>query len=169
MIDALNKKLQVPGAPTNLKAIAEIFDDPDTTHLQGQKVDYVFSHLTLHHIVGRAQCPLISIFELKNSSRTPQPNLKETITHLVDALAPNGHVVFSDFEAAPHSSQFHPKAVHDEVHRHGIDADEIRQLLVDAGLQDVRVEHSFDIDKAVDDAVWSRSFGFLVCIGRRAE
>ena len=55
MIDVLKSKLPKLPHGTYLKPIKELLVDPASTSLDDQQFDYVFSHLTLHHIV-RARC-----------------------------------------------------------------------------------------------------------------
>lgn len=73
----------------------------------------------------------------------------------------------SDFEHSSTSEQFHPKSKHHDVERHGVVGDAIKGMMEKAGLKEVKVEHSFDLPKAVEDG-YQRDFAFLICIGRKA-
>ena len=53
MIDVLKSKLPKLPHGTYLKPVKELLVDPASPSLDDQQFDYVFSHLTLHHIV----CP----------------------------------------------------------------------------------------------------------------
>lgn len=51
MIDVLNSKLSKLPHGTYLKTVKELLVDPNSPSLDEQQFDYIFSHLTLHHIV----------------------------------------------------------------------------------------------------------------------
>lgn len=92
--------------------------------------------------------------------------MQSSIDCLAATLNPGGYLVMSDFEYSPTSELFHPKHKHHDVERHGVIGDEIKSMMEKAGLIDVKVEHSFDLPKAVEGGS-HRDFAFLICIGRK--
>jgi len=141
MIDVLKSKLPKLPHGTYLKPIKELLVDPASTSLDDQQFDYVFFHLTLHHI--------------------PDDSVDSTLKLLHDILAPGGQVLISDFEYSEESEFFHPKAKHHDVERHGIKRIDLEQDLKRAGFDRVSVEESFKLPKACEDGT-TRDFPFLL-------
>lgn len=91
-----------------------------------------------------------------------------SIRCLSNTLSPGGYLILSDFEATSTSEKFHPKAKHHDVERHGVAGKEIEQMLKEVGLNDVKVEHSFDLPKGTEDEGGKEvMFPFLIAVGRK--
>lgn len=163
MVDVFNSKLEAPDAPTNIRAICVLLENPDDPVLktdpvtgseaeQARRFDLVVSHLVLHHI----------------------PDLASFLKTVHGVLRPGGQVMLTDFEDfGPEARHFHPESKMDGVERHGIKRAEIEQLLKSAGFEDVKVETAFEMEKAVEsepgkgDSGKLMAFPFLICQGRK--
>lgn len=82
--------------------------------------------------------------------------------------------MLTDYENfGPEARKFHPESKMDEVERHGIEREEMRKLLEDAGFVDIKVEVAFELEKPVETLPGSGAMGpnmtfpFLACEGRR--
>lgn len=170
MIDVLQKKCAQPEAPQNIIPLALLLEDPeddrlppaDTHHPGGdrQKFDIITSHLVMHHI----------------------PDLKPVLKTLYGCLKPGGRVMLTDFQDfGPEAKRFHPASKMGGVARHGINANEMANLMKSIGFEQVDVrphwvakkivekfEGEFGPDgKALKDMGDKMGFPFLVCLGTR--
>lgn len=168
MISAFDTKLADMATP-NLSSINHYLADADSAVLQDAaaalarargdvaasssppyRFDLAVSHLTLHHI----------------------PSLAEIFATLHACLKPGGRLALTDYEDfGPEAVPFHPVSKRAGVERHGIKKVEVRQLLVEAGFKDVRVEEAYVLWKEVEaeDGRPARDMGFpfLICLGRK--
>ncbi|KAL5120017.1 hypothetical protein ACEQ8H_002115 [Pleosporales sp. CAS-2024a] len=141
MIAAFKTKLADLQKP-NLCTINHFLTTPDSRELQdacaalqpgGQppfRFDLVVSHLTLHHI----------------------PSMPEIFALMFACLKPGGVVALTDYEDfGKEAIRFHPESKRPGVERHGIRRDEARELLLQTGFKEVRVEEAFCLRKEVDD------------------
>ncbi|KAF2126455.1 S-adenosyl-L-methionine-dependent methyltransferase [Dothidotthia symphoricarpi CBS 119687] len=163
MISAFNTKLQdLPDtAKANLCAINHYLESVEDAPLQDAaaylappsstppyRFDLIVSHLTLHHI------PLL-------------PNIFAT---MLGCLKPGGMIALTDYEDfGPEAVPFHPISKREGVERHGIDKDEVCNLLMKTGFNEVRVEEAFVLRKEVEaeggKPAREMDFPFLVCLG----
>ena len=86
----------------------------------------------------------------------------------------SGKVMLTDYENfGPEARKFHPESKMAEVERHGIEREEMRRLMEEAGFVDIKVEVAFEMSKLVETEPGSGIngpsivFPFLVCEGRR--
>ena len=166
MINAFNIKLADFANP-NLCAINHFLTNTDSPALQGAaaalatrrgetssppyRFDLIVSHLTLHHI----------------------PSLPEILATLHACLKPGGMLALTDYEDfGPEAVPFHPKSKRPGVERHGIKKDEIEELLLGTGYNEVRAERAFVLRKEVEaeDGQPAREldFPFLICLGTKS-
>ncbi|KAF1846975.1 S-adenosyl-L-methionine-dependent methyltransferase [Cucurbitaria berberidis CBS 394.84] len=166
MINAFNAKLASLPDPSkpNLCAINHLLTSADSPALQGAaaalatqrgetssppyRFDLIVSHLTLHHI----------------------PSLPELFATLQDCLKHGGTIALSDFEDfGPEAKRFHPLKKRPGVERHGIQKENIEELLLGTGFNEVRVERLCAITKwaeAEDGKVAEDlEFPMLMCVG----
>jgi len=125
--------------------------------VKGRRYDLVISHLVLHHIA-----------DLGRVFRTMEGVLKD-----------GGSVALTDFEDfGPEARRFHAEARMEGVERHGIQRGEVKRLLEEAGLVDVRIEKAFEMEKWVEkvpgegvlkgEGGVKMVFPFLICMGKKA-
>ncbi|KAL2193360.1 S-adenosyl-L-methionine-dependent methyltransferase [Corynascus similis CBS 632.67] len=166
MISALAAKLSSPELSStvrNVHPVHALLQDPSDPRLAidpvtgssdpaPRRFHLVVSHLVLHHI----------------------PDLPALFRTMHGCLAPGGRVMVTDFENfGPEARRFHPEAKMDGVERHGIKRDEIKRVLEEAGFVDVKVETSFEMEKAVETEPGSGVMGpvmvfpFLICEGTK--
>ncbi|PRP76995.1 hypothetical protein PROFUN_14706 [Planoprotostelium fungivorum] len=137
MISAFNKKKE---QYSNIDGVEVLLEREDQLPQDQRRFDFVASHLVFHHI----------------------PNMYGTIHLSHTLLHPGGHIAISDFQKTTHSELFHPKDKMEGVERHGINVEEMEDLLHKAGFVDVSVK----LDKETEEGMMS--FPFLLCTGRKA-
>ena len=171
MIDVLKQKLAKPDAPNNILPIAVLLEDPEDPHLPAvedgesngtrQKFDLITSHLVLHHI----------------------PDLGGVLKTMLGCLAPGGTVMLTDFQDyGPKAKRFHAQSKLDGVERHGINVEQMTQLMTDVGFANTIVEPAWSMPKMVekfpgefgaDGKPWDDSQGekvdvpFVLCYGEK--
>lgn len=174
MIDALDIKLQQPGASKNIKTLSIMLEDPEDSRMPPadsskpkgarQKFDLILSHLVLHHI----------------------PELQPLLHTMFGCLKPGGTIALTDFEDfGPEARKFHPEAKMEGVERHGISRKEFAGMITKAGFVDVDVNVGWTMRKDVErhPGEWGQKkpstaeigkqgfaemdFPFLICMGRR--
>lgn len=169
MIAVLEKKLERPGAPTNIQPVAVLLEDPEDASLPPAdaadpagprlKFDLITSHLVLHHI----------------------PDLKPVLKTMLGCLKQGGMVALTDFEDfGPEARLFHPEHKMEGVERHGIPRGWMAQLMEEVGFADVKVEVAWKHTKMVetfkgefDPGASSKGqgkpmdFSYLLCMGKR--
>jgi 2-polyprenyl-3-methyl-5-hydroxy-6-metoxy-1,4-benzoquinol methylase len=180
MIDVLRSKISKQQTPIqNITPLAILLTDPEDPSLPPcsaptptnlnttspspprLKYDLILSHLVLHHIA----------------------DLRAILTTMLHCLHPNGgRVALTDFENfGPDAKSFHPKAKMPGVERHGIQRDEMAQLMREVGFRDVKVEVGWTMEKVVESFEGEfgaggketegrgvvRRFPFVVCEGSR--
>ncbi|WPG97363.1 Hypothetical protein R9X50_00013800 [Acrodontium crateriforme] len=144
MIDVLNQKLHKPNAPSNITPVAVLLENPEDPALpparpQGSdasgdatarlKFDLITSHLVLHHI----------------------PDLAPVLRTMHGCLKNGGSVMLTDFQDfAPEARRFHPESKMDGVARHGIQVEQMTQLMRDAGFAGVEVKTAWRMMKTVE-------------------
>lgn len=170
MIHAFNKKVAALPNPdkANLAAVNVLVENADDTHVQGAaaalatrrgesgenhpyRFDLIVSHLTLHHV----------------------PDMAPLLATLFQCLKPGGRIALTDYEDfGPEAIPFHPKSKREGVERHGIKKDDIENIIVGTGFNEVRVERAYDLRKEVEaeDGKPEREmdFPFLICLGKRS-
>lgn len=164
MIDAFNRKVAALSDPdhANLAAVNVLVQSADDVHLQetcaalatrrGEsgkdapyRFDLVVSHLTLHHI----------------------PSLEGLLVTLRDCLRPGGMIALTDYEDfGVEAIKFHPESKRPGVERHGINKNEIEDVIAGAGFNEVRVERAFGLTKEVEFGE-EMTFPFLLCLGKK--
>ncbi|KAF1944737.1 S-adenosyl-L-methionine-dependent methyltransferase [Clathrospora elynae] len=165
MISAFSAKLSAIDKP-NLCAVNHLLTNADSPQLQGTaallatqrgeesappyRFDLVVSHLTLHHI----------------------PSLPQILATLHACLKPGGVVALTDYEDfGPEAVQFHPIRKRPGVERHGIKRDEMEELLLGTGFNEVRTEKAFVLRKEVEaeggKPAREMDFPFLMCYGMK--
>ena len=154
MIQALEAKLAVHSAVSNIRPVCVLLEDPDDPKIQNPSVsgqspkrfDLVISHLVLHHI----------------------PSLSNILKTMYGCLKPGGQIALTDFENfGPEARKFHPESKMDGVERHGITRKEMETLMNESGFVDIRVEEGFRMDKPVESG-GVIEFPFLICLGKKA-
>lgn len=169
MIQELNKKIRAEKQPSNILPLSMMLLSPDDVLLPAadendlkgprKRFDLALSHLTMHHV---------------GDSR----NFLETI---LGCLKPGGWVALTDFEDFGREAElFHPKARSVGVVRHGLRQDDMRELMVEVGFENVCVEVGWTARKEVErwPGEWGqekpatlmaeeRDFPFLICTGLR--
>jgi len=153
MINALEAKLAVNSAVSNIRPVCVLLEDPDDPKIQNPSVsgqspkrfDLVISHLVLHHI----------------------PSLSNILKTMYGCLKPGGQIALTDFENfGPEARKFHPESKMDGVERHGITRKEMETLMNESGFVDIRVEEGFRMDKPVESG-GVMEFPFLICLGKK--
>lgn len=144
MIDVLNQKLQKADAPSNISPVAVLLEDPEDPALppassaasgagigaDGRlKFDLITSHLVLHHI----------------------PDLAPVLRTMHGCLKHGGFVMLTDFQDfGPEARRFHPESKMDGVARHGINVEQMTELMRDAGFAGVEVTTGWKMMKTVE-------------------
>jgi SAM-dependent methyltransferase len=154
----------------NITPLAVLLTDPEDpslppakpSHPEGPRVKYdlILSHLVLHHIA----------------------DLRSILTTMLGCLTPGGRVALTDFEDfGPEAKAFHPQAKLAGVERHGIQREDMEELMRDVGFREVRVEVGWEMEKVVERFEGefgaggkggqgmgeTRRFPFVVCEGVR--
>lgn len=160
MISVLNNKLSANPKVKNILPVNALLKDPNDPRIQtdpvnggrdeGRRFDLVISHLVLHHIA----------------------DLAELFKTVFGCLKPGGTVMVTDYEDfGPEARRFHPESRMTGVERHGIRRAEIRAWLEGAGLEEVKVETAFEMEKLVETVPGNGMkeceivFPFLICWG----
>ena len=173
MIDVLKQKLQKDDAPKNILPIAVLLEDPedpnlppaDDTEPDGprQKFDLITSHLVLHHI----------------------PDLRGVLKTMLACLAPGGRVMLTDFEDfGPEARRFHAQSKLDGVERHGINAEQMSDLMKEVGFTNVNVAPEWTMTKTIESTPGEfgpegkpqgdgqgekMDFPFVICYGEKGS
>jgi SAM-dependent methyltransferase len=130
-----------------MKGIIKLLENPEDSVLEGQKFDYALMHLTLHHV----------------------PEMEPLIKTLAGTLVPGGQIILSDFENdGEHAKLFHPESKWGDVERHGLERSEMEHILKAAGLENIKVDHSFTLPKTVENG-GEEGFAFLLGVGSRKK
>ncbi|KAI8848652.1 S-adenosyl-L-methionine-dependent methyltransferase [Chytridium lagenaria] len=128
----------------NINAKEVLLENPDDPALEGKKFDLAVSHLTLHHI----------------------PDMLSFAAVVKGTLKKGGRIAFTDFEDdGANAVRFHnPEIVVSHgVHRHGIDPNEIQQILEKVGFIDIKVEKAWTMKKNLShEGGKAADFSFLI-------
>ena len=139
MIDVLKQKLEKNDAPKNIMPVCVLLEnpedpslppaDPDRPDGPRQKFDLITSHLVLHHI----------------------PDLKGVLKTMLGCLGAGGRVMLTDFEDfGPEAKRFHAQSKLEGVERHGINADQMVDLMKEVGFDSVSVKPEWTMVKPVE-------------------
>lgn len=145
MINALNAKLDRPGAVQNIHPLCLLLEDPNDPALKGQRFDLIISHLVLHHV----------------------PDLSSIVHTMFGCLNKGGSIALTDFERfGPESRKFHPESKMEGVERHGITKMEMECVIKEEGFAGAHVCQAFVLKKAVEPE-GEMEFPFLICMGHK--
>ncbi|EST07171.1 Methyltransferase type 11 [Kalmanozyma brasiliensis GHG001] len=145
MIGMLNAKVATQGLGEKVTAKVKLLENAEDDVLERKKFDLVVSHLVFHHV----------------------PDMRQLVAVMLDTLKQGGRVWISDFEDdGPQAEAFHPKDKHAGVERHGLKAQEMEGIMIQAGFKDVEVFESFRMDKEVESG-GTQAFPFLAITGVR--
>lgn len=113
MLEVMEEKVKKLGYK-NVKTVKLELSEKNT---YPEKFNCILSSLTFHHIKDTAK-----MFQLLAS-------------HLED----DGILVFADLKKTEISQEFHPKEVHEHVHHHGFDSEDLKKWLNAAGFKTIVV------------------------------
>ncbi|EPQ27048.1 uncharacterized protein PFL1_05332 [Pseudozyma flocculosa PF-1] len=149
MVEMLDHKLESRRADAaksgRVTAKVKLLEDATDPVLEGKRFGLVLSHLVMHHV----------------------PHMQHLVDVMYACTAHGGRVWISDFEnTGKEAEAFHPVAKHAGVERHGLERQEMRDILAKAGYANVDVFESFRLDKTVESGQ-TQSFPFIVATGTR--
>jgi len=170
MIDVLKRKLLQEGAPVNVKPLCLLLEDPEDSGLppadqsdpngERQKFDLITSHLVLHHI----------------------PDLEPVLSTMFGCLAAGGRTMLTDFQDfGPEAKRFHAASKMAGVARHGINVEEMTELMHKVGFVNVECRPEWTMTKTIEkfDGEFGNAgkpgegqgekldFPFLICYGEK--